>query len=585
MAEEQRTIWEFHARFAEGKPLDDLLETIRSKFQDSVVLRYYAGMWHAKCTDYSSAIDEFGASLRLDPSFAPAALACARSLASMPHPDVGRIKRLLEPYWNVPTLDATPGSASVGCLRYEPLVDYEICAIMGPLLPASDAFKLYRELYARNFRPPHLCFLLGSAALECDVERAGEYFLAGFQASRLPELAQAALVSSHYQLNPSLPEREDVQNAFAYRGPLGLAPRLRKHRIHLGYLSPDFNKNAVGLFATPLLKHHDSHEFKVFVYYLNPEEDEFTELFRSYPNVTWRDVARLSTPQIHSLMTREDGLDVLVDLLGPGYGGRMELLTTKPAPCIVNYLGYPGSYALKEVTHRLTDALADPIGVQWTGPERLVRMDRCFLCYHLFDSVRMPDLAVPAGDRIYVGIFQKQLKHHPFVKTLWAEICAKNPNIQLCIKLGQGQTPEDFRGFPGARFVPFTDSLEAYLDHYNSLDFCLDTYPYSGTTTTCSSLLMGVPVLTLSLPGARHVSNVTTSLLMHVSAEEYGGYVCRSAQEYVAQAIEAPRNRDLAVRQKRRAAFLEHMNPTDFMDGYEAMLKSVVYGADGNRPL
>jgi protein O-GlcNAc transferase len=50
-----------------------------------------------------------------------------------------------------------------------------------------------------------------------------------------------------------------------------------------------------------------------------------------------------------------------------------------------------------------------------------------------------------------------------------------------------------------------------------SVDIALDTYPYNGTTKTCQSLLMRVPVI--SLIGEHHMSRVGLSILTRLGLE------------------------------------------------------------------
>lgn len=56
------------------------------------------------------------------------------------------------------------------------------------------------------------------------------------------------------------------------------------------------------------------------------------------------------------------------------------------------------------------------------------------------------------------------------------------------------------------------------LPFVNCSFFCsLDTFPYAGTTTTCESLYMGVPCVTMA--GSVHAHNVGVSLLSNVGME------------------------------------------------------------------
>ena len=73
------------------------------------------------------------------------------------------------------------------------------------------------------------------------------------------------------------------------------------------------------------------------------------------------------------------------------------------------------------------------------------------------------------------------------------------------------------------RLVSLTNGPFEHLNMYNEVDIALDTFPYANTTTTCETLLMGVPVVTLA--GKTHGSRVGVTLLHQVG--QIGRASCR----------------------------------------------------------
>jgi predicted O-linked N-acetylglucosamine transferase (SPINDLY family) len=61
--------------------------------------------------------------------------------------------------------------------------------------------------------------------------------------------------------------------------------------------------------------------------------------------------------------------------------------------------------------------------------------------------------------------------------------------------------------------APATATPAEHLALYARVHVALDTFPYNGTTTTCDTLHMGVPVVTLASPEPRHAARVGLSLL------------------------------------------------------------------------
>ncbi|HET6563879.1 MAG TPA: hypothetical protein VFG52_00590, partial [Xanthomonadales bacterium] len=78
---------------------------------------------------------------------------------------------------------------------------------------------------------------------------------------------------------------------------------------------------------------------------------------------------------------------------------------------------------------------------------------------------------------------------------------------------------------------------QGHLEAYSGIDIHLDSFPYHGTTTSCESLVMGVPVVTRM--GDDHRSRVGASLLHSIGHQEW---VASTPQEYVDIAVAMARD-------------------------------------------
>ena len=75
-------------------------------------------------------------------------------------------------------------------------------------------------------------------------------------------------------------------------------------------------------------------------------------------------------------------------------------------------------------------------------------------------------------------------------------------------------------------------SRDDHLDTYNKVDIALDTFPYTGVTTSVEALWMGVPVL--SMRGDRFISRTAGSIANNAGLPDW---IAADQDDYVAKAV------------------------------------------------
>jgi protein O-GlcNAc transferase len=311
-------------------------------------------------------------------------------------------------------------------------------------------------------------------------------------------------------------------------------------RLRIGYVSIDFRHHSVAYFVEPILASHDHQQFEIFCYSDVANPDHATARFLGYADC-WRDVVGMSDGEIADLV-RNDGIDILVDLVAHTTQRLLKVFARKPAPVQFTYLGYPATTGLPTIDYRITDALADPPGQteKW-HTEKLVRLPDSAWCYRpLLDAPPVAQAPCLSRGDVTFGSFNMLPKITPQMIQLWSQILRETPGSHLVVKtrsFDDEPTRRRVAGeFANAGIDPNrlelrqrTPAQLSHLADYGNIDIELDTHPYNGTTIICESLWMGVPVVTLA--GPSHLSRVGMSLLTTVGLPEL---VAHSPEQYVA---------------------------------------------------
>lgn len=293
-----------------------------------------------------------------------------------------------------------------------------------------------------------------------------------------------------------------------------------ERRLRVGYVSIDFCQHAASYFIEPLLSGHDARTFDVICYSGVKRPDETTERLRRLAG-TWRDVRGLADERLAELIL-DDAVDILVDLSGHTAGNRMPVFARKPAPLQLTWFGYPGTTGMDSIDYKITDAICDPPGISDTlYTEKLLRLPNVLYCYR--PPGDMPEVAdLPALRNGYVtfGGMTGAAKLTPAWIELWARLLAEVPRSRLVLaSIPAGATRDRLRSIVSRQGVDSARiAIHARLPYdkfwglHHEIDVALDTYPCNGGTTTCETVWLGVPVVTLT--GSRFGGNrLGTSML------------------------------------------------------------------------
>jgi protein O-GlcNAc transferase len=296
-------------------------------------------------------------------------------------------------------------------------------------------------------------------------------------------------------------------------------------KIRIGIVTSDLKNHVVFYFISSYLENADHDKFKIICYIdcLELNAIKICPEKIDYKHINGRTITDVADT-IYA-----DNIHILLDLNGHTASNRLDVFSIRPAPIQVTYLGYPYTTGLYEMDYRITDAICDNKYI--SAPlytEKLIFMKDCFLCFngkiHIKDDIKI-DVAPYSKNRdfITIGCFSRLDKINSHTLEFFNDILKENSNVLFLFKsrsfanrVIRAEFVNRFDAEVSGRVktMPFIDGTDGHLGCYNNIDIAIDTFPYSGTTTTCESLYMGVPMFTLyDSTHYFHAQNVSSSIL------------------------------------------------------------------------
>lgn len=312
-------------------------------------------------------------------------------------------------------------------------------------------------------------------------------------------------------------------------------------KLRIGYLSSDLCMHAVSLLTVQMFEHYDRERFEVYAFSWS-KEDGSSILTRIKAGVTeYIPIHHLSDAQAAQAI-RDKEIDILVDLQGLTSGARATILSYRPAPYCITYLGFPGPVGHPEVDYVLSDRFLITPAMEAYFVERPLHLPTVFQISDdgrpVAEGLTRAEYGLPEHQLIFCA-FSNTYKVTPELFAVWLRILQAVPNSVLWMLEDNAWSKENLLAFARLHHIN-TDRIvfapretpERYLARYALADLFLDSFPFNGGTTANDALFMNLPILTRS--GQTFASRMAGALLHALGFDEL---IVDNFNQYEAKAI------------------------------------------------
>jgi predicted O-linked N-acetylglucosamine transferase (SPINDLY family) len=318
-------------------------------------------------------------------------------------------------------------------------------------------------------------------------------------------------------------------------------------QTRIGFVSADFREHAVSYQVFDVIKNlSENLELKLYFYYNKLEEDEITKSFKKL-NINWINIFKLSDSEIINKL-RDDNIQILFDLSGFTKGGRVNIFYHQPCPIQISWCGYLASVGMEKNHYIFADKYTIPEVDENKYKEKICRLDKTWSVLSKNHNV-VANSNIPALKNKFIsfGSFNNILKINHKVVSTWSKILCRILNSKLYL-FSDNFNEQEFKSYFEKLFLDngvqldqlfFQSSLKRddLLNKYNLIDIALDTFPYSGGTTSLESYWMGVPVLTKK--GDYFISKSTESINKNIGLNDW---IANDESDYINKAVNFSNN-------------------------------------------
>lgn len=315
--------------------------------------------------------------------------------------------------------------------------------------------------------------------------------------------------------------------------------------LRVGFISPDFKEHSIYYFLKSILNSFKERKIPIIAFNLRKKselDDKSNDLKKEFDE--WIDLYEINDFESANLIINKR-INVLIDLVGYFVRNRFNILKYKPAPVQISWMGYINTTGIKEIDYLIADNNLIKKNEEHLYTEKVLRMSKIWNCHSGFsEDLKTGEAPLIKNNFITFGCFNNPIKITENCIFVWSRILLKIKNSKIIIKgpsevseIAQKKIIEKFEKLNiDKKRIVFKEFQINRIDHlqmYNSVDICLDTFPYPGVTTSFESIWMGVPVLVMK--GFNFFSRCGESININLDMNDW---IAENEEDYILKAMQ-----------------------------------------------
>ncbi len=154
-------------------------------------------------------------------------------------------------------------------------------------------------------------------------------------------------------------------------------PEAPSRRLRIGYFSSNYRNHPQSHLLQALFGLHDRNHFEVFTYSFG--NDDGSTYRKRIENESEHFIEARGLDDVDTVRRiQDDGIDILVYLIGYTGPGRPKVVARRPSPIQVSFLGYPGTMGADFIDYLIADRVIIPPELERCYHEQLVFMPHTY---------------------------------------------------------------------------------------------------------------------------------------------------------------------------------------------------------------